>query len=127
MDVALPDAQGHPIRFGVDTGFLVLNERTYPSLLALLVALEMPQRGRATMTQQIADGTQAFLVWEFRFRFQRFDTATVQRIRGGSHLTLDNGGRISEHRDYWDAAEELYEKLPGLGTLMRWLERQASK
>jgi steroid Delta-isomerase len=30
------------------------------------------------------------------------------------------------HRDYWDAAEELYEKLPILGGLMRWLKRQAS-
>lgn len=29
------------------------------------------------------------------------------------------------HRDYWDAAEELYEKLPVLGDLMRWLRRQA--
>ena len=28
------------------------------------------------------------------------------------------------HRDYWDAAEELYEKLPILGGLMRWLKRR---
>jgi steroid delta-isomerase len=27
------------------------------------------------------------------------------------------------HRDYWDAAEELYEKLPVLGALMRWLKQ----
>jgi hypothetical protein len=30
------------------------------------------------------------------------------------------------HRDYWDAAEELYEKLPVVGSLMRWLKRQAN-
>jgi hypothetical protein len=29
--------------------------------------------------------------------------------------------------DYWDAAEELYEKLPVLGGLMRWLKRAANK
>ena len=29
-------------------------------------------------------------------------------------------------RDYWDAAEELYEKLPIVGTLMRWLKRRAA-
>ena len=34
-------------------------------------------------------------------------------------------GRINFHRDYWDAAEELYEKLPLVGSLMRWLKRQA--
>ncbi|WP_413888997.1 hypothetical protein [Candidatus Aalborgicola defluviihabitans] len=35
-------------------------------------------------------------------------------------------GRILDHRDYWDAAEELYEKLPLLGGLMRWLKRRAN-
>ncbi|MBU4507316.1 MAG: nuclear transport factor 2 family protein, partial [Gammaproteobacteria bacterium] len=81
---------------------------------------------RFVVTQQIVDGAQAFLVWEFRFRFKRFDTVTEQVIHGGSHLTLTEDGRISEHRDYWDAAEELYEKLPGLGALMRWLKRKAN-
>jgi steroid Delta-isomerase len=81
---------------------------------------------RFVVTQQLVDGAQAFLVWEFRFRFKRFDTVTEQVIRGGSHLTLTEDGRISEHRDYWDAAEELYEKLPGLGTLTRWLKRKAN-
>ena len=85
------------------------------------------QAPRFVVTQRLVDGAQVFLVWEFRFRFQRGDTATEQVIRGGSHLRLADDGRITEHRDYWDAAEELYEKLPGLGTLMRWLKRQASK
>ncbi|MDP2416859.1 MAG: nuclear transport factor 2 family protein [Hydrogenophaga sp.] len=81
---------------------------------------------RFVVTQQVVDGAQAFLVWEFRFRFKRFDTVTEQVIRGGSHLVLAPDGRISDHRDYWDAAEELYEKLPVVGGLMRWLKRRAN-
>ncbi len=81
---------------------------------------------RFVVTQRIVDGEQCFLVWEFRFRFQRFDTQTEQVVRGGSHLVLAPDGRIAQHRDYWDAAEELYEKLPLLGGLMRWLKRRAN-
>jgi hypothetical protein len=40
-------------------------------------------------------------------------------------LEFNEQGLVSVHRDYWDAAEELYEKLPLLGALMRWLKRQA--
>ena len=54
-----------------------------------------------------------------------FEHLTMQLIRGGSHLQLSANGRIALHRDYWDAAEELYEKLPVLGVLMRWLKRRA--
>jgi hypothetical protein len=40
-----------------------------------------------------------------------------------SHLKFAADGRVVYHRDYWDAAEELYMKLPAIGTLMRGLRR----
>lgn len=82
---------------------------------------------RFVVTQRVVDGHQCFLAWEFRFRFRRFDTQTEQVVRGGSHLLLAPDGRIADHRDYWDAAEELYEKLPLIGGLMRWLKRRANR
>lgn len=80
---------------------------------------------RFVITEQIVDGAQALLTWEFHFRFRRFNTQTEQVVLGATHLRLAPDGRISEHRDYWDAAEELYEKLPVVGGLMRWLKRRA--
>jgi steroid delta-isomerase len=81
---------------------------------------------RFVITDRVLDGAQCFLAWEFRFRFKRFDTVTEQVVRGGSHLRLAAEGRIADHRDYWDAAEELYEKLPVVGGLMRWLKQRAN-
>ena len=31
---------------------------------------------------------------------------------------------VIEHRDYWDAVEELLQKLPLIGTPIRWLCRR---
>jgi hypothetical protein len=87
-------------------------------------ALEAP---RFVVRERIVQGQQCFLTWEFRFRFRRFRQEEEQVILGGSHLVLDRTGLVTLHRDYWDAAEELYEKLPVVGGLMRWLKRQASR
>ena len=89
----------------------------------MYVSLQQP---RFVIVEQIVDGSQAFLTWEFRFKFRRFDTHTEQVVLGTTHLVLDEQGLISLHRDYWDAAEELYEKLPVVGLVMRWLKRQAN-
>ena len=75
---------------------------------------------------QLVDGAQCFLTWDFVFRFKRFSPDVWQTVRGGSHLELSLEGLITFHRDYWDTAEELYEKLPAVGSLMRWLKRRAN-
>lgn len=91
----------------------------------MFATLEQP---RFIVTQRIVQGDQAFLVWEFYFRLRHKRVRDEQFIRGTTHLQFDPQGLVALHRDYWDTAEELYEKLPLLGTLMRWLRRQmASK
>jgi predicted NAD/FAD-binding protein len=42
VDVTLPDPSGRPVTCGVDTGFLVFNERTYPQLIRLFDELGIP-------------------------------------------------------------------------------------
>jgi len=77
------------------------------------------------VTQRVVQGSHCFLTWDFVFRFQRFSPSQWQTVRGASHLVYDEQGLITLHRDYWDAAEELYEKLPVVGRLMRWLKQRA--
>ena len=86
-------------------------------------ALEQP---RFVVTGRVVQGQQCFLTWDFLFAFKSFEKGVPQTVLGASHLVLNEQGLVTLHRDYWDAAEELYEKLPVVGALMRWLRRRAN-
>ena len=85
-------------------------------------------RPRFIVTTRVVQGRQCFLTWDFVFGLRGQTTEIT--VRGASHLMLAPGSdgrwRIEHHRDYWDVAEELYEKLPLLGGLMRWLKRRVN-
>jgi ketosteroid isomerase-like protein len=79
---------------------------------------------RFVVHHAMAQRDEGFLTWEMRFEPRRGGDAMC--IRGATHLRFAPDGRVAEHRDYWDAAEELYEKLPLLGALMRWVKRRVT-
>jgi steroid delta-isomerase len=64
-------------------------------------------------------GDSALLLWEFSFRSRPGAAVTI--VRGTTHLRFDAQGRVSTHQDYWDPAGQLYENVPLLGTLLRWV------
>lgn len=66
----------------------------------------------------------AVILWEMDFVMPITRRHTT--ICGATHLSFDTAGRVTLHRDYWDAAEELYARLPVLKWLMRGLARQAA-
>ena len=75
------------------------------------------------VTQAACEGDQAFLTWTFHFR-RRGGGRACTSLGATSIFTYAPDGRAHLHRDHWDAAEELYAKLPVLGALMRWLQRR---
>jgi len=75
---------------------------------------------RFRVTDRVVAENGALLVWDFTFRLGR--RAIV--VRGATHLRFNGRGKVTYHRDYWDTAEELYGKLPLLGTLTRLLRRR---
>ena len=81
---------------------------------------------RFVVTTRVVQGPHCFLTWDFLFRFKSFQQDTPQTVRGASHLVLDEQGLVTLHRDYWDAAEEMYEKFPVVGGVMRWLKKRAN-
>jgi hypothetical protein len=80
-------------------------------------SLEAP---RFLVRDAFAEGEQAFLTWDFVFR----RGGREHSIHGSSHLRFAPDGKVKYHRDYWDAAEELWETVPLLGGLLRLLKKR---
>jgi ketosteroid isomerase-like protein len=78
---------------------------------------------RFVVTESIVAENGAMLVWELYYRVRLWGRGEAQVMRGVSHLRFAADGRVDYHRDYWDTGEELYMKVPGLGSLMRGLRR----
>lgn len=76
---------------------------------------------RFVIHDAFAEGDQCFMSWDFHFRLPS-RPGEAHRIHGSSHLRFAADGRVEYHRDYWDAAEQFYEKLPVLGAVLRWIK-----
>lgn len=74
---------------------------------------------RFTVQHTVTEGDMAFITWDFEFL--REAGGKTWHIHGASCIRYGAQGQVLAHRDYWDAAEELYEKLPLIGRLMHWL------
>lgn len=72
---------------------------------------------RFVIHERIVQGDQAFVTWTFHFGLR----GRAYTVVGGSHLRFGTDGRVTDHRDYWDAAEELFQKLPVIGPVVTWL------
>lgn len=74
-------------------------------------------------TPDAQGSNQYVLYWTFGGQLLKLGRRAWQ-VSGTSVITLAADGRVSEHLDYWDAAGGLYESVPILGALMRFLRRR---
>ncbi len=78
---------------------------------------------RFKVTRIVEQGSESFMTWNFTFALN----SKPYHISGCTHFVLDPVSlRVIVHRDYWDAAQELYEKLPLLGWFLQRLRRKLS-
>lgn len=79
------------------------------------------QAPRFRVVSRMVRGDEAWLAWEFHFRFRGWHASRAQCIRGATHLRFQEDGRVVMHRDYWDSGEELFAKLPLVGRVVNFL------
>ncbi len=82
------------------------------------------QSPRFEVLESITEGDAAMLAWDFCFRRQ--GRRDEWRVHGVSALRFAADGRVQLHRDHWDPARQLYERLPLLGGVLRALRRRLS-
>lgn len=85
---------------------------------------EQVREPRFVISEAVPNPEGAFLIWDFHFRMRQWRDDRPMQIHGASHVRFDAAGKVAYHRDYWDAAEELYEKLPVLGAVLRGVRRR---
>ena len=88
----------------------------------MFVRLDAP---KFEIIETIEESHGALLIWDFTFRIKALRPEQNRRIHGTSHIRFAPNGLVQYHRDYWDAAGELYEQLPLVGILMRFLKKRA--
>lgn len=81
---------------------------------------------RFVVTEKVVDDNGALLVWEFCFRMKLWGKGESHVMHGASHLKFNAEGKVCYHRDYWDTAEELYMKLPIMGSVLRCFRKALS-
>jgi hypothetical protein len=77
---------------------------------------------RFIIIEYVDKGNIAYVKWEFHFSFK--NESAQQMFEGVSRLTMNDEGRVTEHIDYWDAAEHMYAKMPIIGWLIRMIKRK---
>ncbi len=60
----------------------------------------------------------AYIKWTMHFKHPRLGNRPIS-VRGVSHLKI--GDKIEFHEDFYDMGAMLYEQLPVLGNVTRWL------
>jgi len=62
------------------------------------------------------------LYLQWNFNFSRTERSKPQSFIGVSRVEFNEKAKAISHIDYWDAASNIYEKLPLLGSILRFIK-----
>lgn len=64
----------------------------------------------------------AYMKWRFYYSLSK--DAKADSFSGISRVTFTPSAKVKSHVDFWDAASNVYEKIPLLGFFMRLIKRR---
>ena len=76
-----------------------------------------------SIEQVIAEENEAAIYWNMSYQHPRLNAGNVVHVQGSSHIRGD-GDKVIFHRDYIDLGAMLYEQVPLLGRIIRFLKKK---
>lgn len=74
--------------------------------------------------EPVVNGENVGISWVMHLRHKRIRRGREILVDGMSRLVIRDG-KVTRHRDYFDIGQLLYENLPLLGPIIRWIRKQA--
>jgi uncharacterized protein YuzE len=80
---------------------------------------------RFIISEYVNNESIAYVKWDFIFHFK--GNKNEHRFEGVSRIEINVEGKIISHIDFWDASEHIYEKIPLLGSVLRFVKRKIAR
>ena len=94
-------------------------EKVYGVFQHMFETLHNP---RFIVDEIVCGHTSTYLRWTFSYH--RSSKHEVEKFIGVSRVQFLETGKALSHVDYWDAAENIYEKVPLLGSVLRLIKKR---
>ena len=65
-----------------------------------------------------------FVEWNMTVCHPKLNRAQPIIVPGATLFEINNNNKITYHRDYFDAGIMLYEQIPLLGKIIKWIKRK---
>lgn len=69
-------------------------------------------------------GNEAYLSWLMTYRHKKIGSGKAIEVNGVSHLKFEQA-KVIHHRDYFDLSQMLFDHLPVIGRLTRYIKKKA--
>lgn len=77
------------------------------------------------VTEVVEQENQAAIYWEMSYKHEKLNKGKPVSVSGSSHIKSQDG-KVIYHRDFLDLGVMIYEQIPLLGRLIKWIKVKAA-
>jgi hypothetical protein len=94
-------------------------DKIYPILKGMYANFYNP---RFEINECISQDHITYIRWKFLYQLNK--KAEVDTFVGISRVLFSENGKVLEHVDFWDTGLNVYEKIPLIGSIIRYIKRK---